>query len=216
MSDIVVITESADDTFDADSIANVVTDGAMGLSTNIIRLHVLNELPIFKDCEAYHKCKDAGECTVADGLQKVLADLRKCDVAVFSMPLNGSDVTPSMKILLNRMTSFIDKYGKNTLTKTPKAILVISTHDGMDAAKNCSADHLHFINSLGFTTLAAIYYSDCNGKYKLADNRMIHESALSIGKALRNNYRSEKDRKAEILKIPKIDTEEFFIENFLE
>lgn len=83
-------------------------------------------------------------------------------------------------------------------------------------ARNCSAAQLHYVNSLGFKTVARIFYSDCKGKYKLSENKKIHECAIAVGKSLRNNYRSEKDRKAEISKIPYINTEEFCIESFIE
>lgn len=80
----------------------------------------------------------------------------------------------------------------------------------------CTSDRMHFLNSLGFPTFAAAYYSDCGGKYRLSGNRAVYDCAISLGKALRNTYRSEKDRKAEVCKIHPIDTEEFLLKRYIE
>lgn len=89
-------------------IADSITDGAMGLSTNIIKLYVLDELAIIKDCEPAHKCKITGECSVMDDINRILKDIRGCDLLILSIPLEGTEMSKSMKILLNRLTSLID------------------------------------------------------------------------------------------------------------
>lgn len=93
---------------------------------------------------------------------------------------------------------------------------MVSAAEGIDTAKNHSADRVHYIRSLGFDTVAVLYYSDCNGRYKLSDNKAIHDCAIAIGKSLRNNYRSEDDRKAEVGKISVTDSEEFILVNNIE
>lgn len=92
----------------------------MGLSTNVIKLYVLDDLSIIKDCEPQRKCKSQGRCSVQDDIYRILTDLLDCDMLIISIPLEETHVSRQMNILFNRMTALIDQDGRNVLRKNPK------------------------------------------------------------------------------------------------
>ena len=76
MAKVVAVISSGREESDAESIVNAILDGAMGLSTNVIKLYDIQKLRNVNGCKGCHMCKSSGICVISDDIADIINDIR--------------------------------------------------------------------------------------------------------------------------------------------
>lgn len=108
MAKVVAVISSGREESDAESIVNAILDGAMGLSTNVIKLYDIQKLRNVNGCKGCHMCKSSGICVISDDIADIINDIREADCVIFSTPVYFSGPSAQFKMLEDRMFSLID------------------------------------------------------------------------------------------------------------
>ena len=164
---------------DADAIVNSVLDGAMGLSTNIIKLYKLQTMKDLKGCDGCLKCKADNRCRLDDDLTTVLSDIRDADCAVLSTPVVFNGPCAQYKMLEDRMISYLDENDKPVFNGK-NAVLVVTCSKEDEGRKVADALTYNLVR-LGFTVCDTIVYSDREGKAPASENTELLLEAKRIG-----------------------------------
>lgn len=124
MGKIVAILSSPRQKGNSFDIVNAILDGAMGLSTNVIKLHRLDNLRSFHGCRACMGCKKSNACVQQDDVSQILEDMMDADCVIFSTPVYFGSPNAQYKVLEDRMFSFIHGDGSKAMTgkDVPKAL----------------------------------------------------------------------------------------------
>ena len=172
MSNIEAIVSSPRGNGNTGTLVNAILDGAMGLSTNIIKY--------------YGKCRSEGRCVQNDGLTDILDNLAKADVAIFSTPVYFNGPSSQFKTLIDRMYSFYVQGDANPL-KGKKAILVVSGSAPAGVVSSVGESIAAVLGSIGFDVYEIIAYSDEGGSKSAKDDHELLKRMNGIGLNLRNN-----------------------------
>lgn len=167
-------------------IVAAMTDGAMGLSTNEICIHHLDNLRLVHGCRACNKCKISGKCVQNDDISPILEDIRTADIIIASTPLYFGHASSQYRMLEDRLYCFYGSDGRNILDSEKKVSVVVTCSGDVDDAKRCAADIEGVYKSLGFESLGNIIYSDNGGKNPVLKNSEIYKKAYAIGLLMRN------------------------------
>jgi len=186
MSNIEAIVSSPRDKGNTGTLVNAILDGAMGLSTNIIKYYGLSNIRSFYGCDACGKCKSEGKCVQNDGLTDILNDLVKADVAIFSTPVYFNGPSAQFKTLIDRMYSFYVQGDANPV-KGKKAILVVSGSAPVGVVTSVGEGIAAVLGSVGFDVYEIIAYSDEGGSKSARDDHELLKRMNEIGLNLRNN-----------------------------
>ena len=116
MGKIVAILSSPRQKGNSFDIVNAILDGAMGLSTNVIKLHRLDNLRSFHGCRACMGCKKSNACVQQDDVSQILEDMMDADCVIFSTPVYFGSPNAQYKVLEDRMFSFIHGDGSKAMT----------------------------------------------------------------------------------------------------
>lgn len=127
MSKIVAVVASPIVDGNSDTIVSAVTDGAMGLSTNIIELFRLDKFRTLRGCSACNDCKKTGRCIHNDEIQDILDAIRDADVVIMSTPVYFNEVASQYKVLEDRMYSFYNNDASHNITAGKKAVIVVTS-----------------------------------------------------------------------------------------
>ena len=186
MSNIEAIVSSPRDKGNTGTLVNAILDGAMGLSTNIIKYYGLSNVRSFYGCDACGKCKGEGKCVQNDGLTDILNDLVKADVAIFSTPVYFNGPSAQFKTLIDRMYSFYVQ-GDASPVKGKRAILVVSGSAPVGAVTSVGEGIAAVLGSVGYDVYEIIAYSDEGGSKSAKDDHELLKRMNEIGLSLRNN-----------------------------
>ena len=181
MSKIVAVVCSPQTDESSSRITDAFLDGAMGLSTNIINLHVLSKYKAMQDCRRCDSCKAKKACIIDDDLTKVLEDMDDADCVVFSTPVYFNGACGLYKFLEDRMYSFLDEKGKSDIG-SKKAVLITTgdrSCNDLDAVSERLSKNLE---AFGFDMMGSITYSDSDNGI---DNEVL-KRAKKMGTTLRN------------------------------
>jgi len=186
VSNIEAIVSSPRDKGNTGTLVNAILDGAMGLSTNIIRYYGLSNIRSFYGCDACGKCRSEGKCVQNDGLTDILNNLAKADVAIFSTPVYFNGPSSQFKTLIDRMYSFYVQGDANPV-KGKKAILVVSGSAPAGVVSSVGESIAAVLGSVGFDVYEIIAYSDEGGSKSAKDDHELLKRMNDIGLNLRNN-----------------------------
>ena len=188
MSKVVAIVSSPRAKGSSAALVDIVIDGAMGLSTNIIVLHSLHTM-LIHGCNACGLCKIKGGCTMEDEMTKVLGDIKDADGLIISTPVYFNGPCAQYKMFEDRLFSFMAADGSVTLPPGKKAVIIVTCGgptEEAEAVYNHLADTMKFF---GVEVIGKIVYSDENGKNPASGNDKIMSDAKELGKLFRTNYR---------------------------
>lgn len=185
MSNIVTIVSSPRPESNSGAIANAILDGAMGLSTNIIKYYNLNSARNFSGCDACGECKKNGACAIHDGLTEVLKDLVSADIIIFSTPVYFNGPSSQFKTLLDRMYSFVVKGDENPI-RGKKTILILTGAAPVEAISKVADDLRSVLVSAGFDVGEPIAYSTQGDSRHVTDDMEFLDKMRSIGLDFRN------------------------------
>ena len=189
MGKIVAIVSSPRVGGNSNAIVDAITDGAMGLSTNVIKLYRLDALRNVHGCKACMGCKTKGSCVQQDDLTPVLEDIRDADCVIFSSPNYFGETNAQYKLLQDRMYSFFGPEG-STLPKGKSAIVVMTGGGPEEYIKPAADKMADIIKGIGFEIAEVVVYSDQSGKSLAKDNREFLHKMKELGMRFRNNWPS--------------------------
>lgn len=184
MSNILIIQSSPRSSGNSGKIIASLTNGAMGLSTNIIDLVHLNNLRFVNGCQACDKCKTTNSCVLVDDLTPILESISLAESVVISTPIYFDTASSIYKRLEDRMYCFLDKDGKSTIPAGKKLAIIVTCSSGNNVAE-AEAERIRkvFVDTFKFNLVGKIVfaYTGDDGVEKNAD---ILNQAVSIGKKL--------------------------------
>ena len=185
MGKIVAILASPRQRGNSFSIVDSILDGAMGLSTNVIKLHRLDNLRSFHGCRACNACKKSGSCVQQDDISEVLEDMADADCVIFSTPVYFGAPNAQYKTLEDRMYSFIGKDGKKAMAG--KNAIVVTTLGAPVEMGKPVADHMsHVLEAVGFDVIEKVVYSDDGGKSPASEDLELMKKMKALGLNFRN------------------------------
>ena len=160
MSNIVAIFSSPRAEGNSCTIGRAVLDGAMGLSSNIIKVHRLNSLYSIRGCQNCDKCVMKSECYIEDDLKPVLTDIARCDSLVINLPMYFNGPCAQFKVLLDRLYSHMTPDLKPRFPG--KKLVMVITHDDPESDDMAALleEQLKsvFVDKLGYDVIGVINY----------------------------------------------------------
>jgi len=185
MSNVVAILASPRKDGNSSTIANAILDGAMGLSTNVIKIHHLNKLSYVRGCQDCLGCKKTGKCVTMDDLSEVLTDLRNADAIIIATPLYFGQPAAQYRMLEDRLYSFLNADFTSNMEPGKRVVTVVTY--GSDAkSANDVADAIEklFIGTFKSVSLGKIVYSCKGSKNTALNDAAILKTARDLGYAL--------------------------------
>ena len=167
---------SSDD--NADFITNRIIDGAMNLSTNIIKLHYVQKLHEVFPCAGHGKCASGKRCPIDDEFADWRDEIRDSDVIILGATLEGG--RPSVKF--DRVMTRLINQAVDLRLDGKKAILVIA---GDPSDSPLFVRQKDSLVHAGMQIAAEIMYVGTSAK----DDPAIIDRAHDIGSGLRTNWR---------------------------
>ncbi len=184
MGHIVAILGSPRKDGNSSTIAYSAVDGAMGLSTNLIDIHELNQLNCVRGCQACEKCKQAGICVVRDDLSKTLADVKAADAVIVAVPLYFGHASSQYRQFEDRLYGFIDAKGKSVLPEGKKLIVIVTYGGAKDQAEKVADDiETVFVRCFKCRPCGRIIYQG-NDKDQAKNDPKVLKEARDLGFAL--------------------------------
>jgi multimeric flavodoxin WrbA len=168
-----------------ETIVNAITDGAMGLSPNVLDIINLNSLRFTNGCQACMGCKPAGACVTKDDMQPVLGLIKEADSVVVATPVYFGHSSSQYRMFEDRLYCFIGKDGSSLLPKGKKLVTVV-TCGGDTAAAEAVADDMEkvFVNCFAFKPVGRIVLADRGSGQDAENNDELLEKARLLGKKL--------------------------------
>lgn len=186
MSRIVAVVASPVVGGNSDTILGAVTDGAMGLSTNIIELFRLDKFRILRGCSACDDCKETGRCIHNDEIQDLLDAIRDADVVIMSAPVYFNEVASQYKVLEDRMYSFYNTDQSHNITKNKKAVIIVTCSKPVEIAEKVADRMSRTLEDLGFEVTDRLLFSDEDQTKHAGDDAELMARAKAVGKKFRN------------------------------
>lgn len=186
MSKIVAVVASPIVGGNSDTIVSAVTDGAMGLSTNIIELFRLDKFRSLRGCSACNECKKTGRCIHNDEIQEILDSVREADVVIVSTPVYFNEVASQYKVLEDRMYSFYNKDSSHNITAGKKAVIVVTCSDSVNVADKVADRMGTTLENLGFEVTDKLLFFDEDRTKHANDDADLIARARVVGSKFRN------------------------------
>lgn len=184
MSNIVAVMGSPNSEGNTASAVDAVLNGAMGLSTNIIKYYNLSKLKFIHGCRHCHHCVYTGKCDLEDDISPVLEDLRKADTILFATPIYFGMPTAQFVVVLDRMYSFLSIDRKTSSLSGKNAIILVSCNEINDNNLRMLETLVNAIEDFGMTVTDRLIYSDNNGSEMFNSNSKGITKAYEVGKKL--------------------------------
>ena len=150
MGKIVAVLASPRTKGNSSAIVDAIMDGAMGLSTNVMKLHRLDNLRSIHGCRSCNACKSKGHCVQSDDITEILEDISNADCVIFSTPVYFGSPNAQYKILEDRMYSFLKADMSSILEKGKKAIVVVTCSGPVEEAMPIADKMYGVLSSIGF------------------------------------------------------------------
>ena len=186
MSKIVAVVASPVIGGNSDTIVSAVTDGAMGLSTNLIEFFRLDKFRALRGCSACDECKKTGRCIHNDEIQETLDAIRDSDAVIVSTPVYFNEVASQYKVLEDRMYSFYNEDFSHNIAKGKKAVVVVTCSRAMDIAKKVADRMSTTLENLGFEVTDRLLFSNEGHTKHARDDADLMARAKTAGLKFRN------------------------------
>lgn len=179
MAKIVALSGSPDASGNTAGIVNAVLDGAMGLSTNVIKYHNLWKISTYDRGEFILHCHDHKAPLIDGSAEEILADIRTADVLVFGTPVYFDMPTSQFQLVLEYMYSLTSADLRDSALKGKKAIVVVSCTDVDDDSLNVVETVAHSLGRFGIVVVDKMIYGDRSGPFK--DDAAARAKAVAVG-----------------------------------
>ena len=167
------------------TLANAITDGAMGHSTNMLEIVNLNTLRFLNGCQACMGCKITGSCVIKDDLLPLLKLVKESDSIVVATPVYFGHASAQYRMFEDRLFSFIEDDGSSTLSSGKKLVTIVTCGEDTEIAE-AIADEIEdlFTEFFSFKPVGKIVLTDNGSKYAAKENDELLEYAKQLGKKL--------------------------------
>ncbi len=182
MSNIVAVMGSPNSEGNTASAVDAVLNGAMGLSTNIIKYHNISKMAFIHGCRHCHHCVYTGDCDVEDDLSPTLKDIGKADVLVFATPVYFNMPTAQFKLVLDRMYSFLSVDRKTSSLAGKYAVIIVACSEYNERTKAMVENLTDAIKDFGIIVTDKLVYSDMNGTEVFKTNTNAIKRSYEVGK----------------------------------
>lgn len=186
MGKIVAIVSSPRVKGNSNAIVDAITDGAMGLSTNIIKLHRLDRIKVLHGCKGCMNCKVKGFCIQDDEISDIITDIKSAQHIIISTPVYFDGACSQFKTFLDRMFSLLGTDGSTTLPEGITLTLVVTCSGPEEVAQYVAKKISTIMTTLGFKQQNIITYSDRAGTRHAKDDDEIMKRAKDLGRTFRN------------------------------
>lgn len=185
MSKILAIIASPRKGGNCETIVNAITDGAMGLSPNVLDIINLNSLRFTSGCQACMGCKLTGACVTKDDLQPILNLIKEADSLIVATPVYFGHSSSQYRMLEDRLYCFIDKDGSGLLPKGKRLVTVVTCGDDAETAESV-ADSIEevLVGLFSFRPTGRIVLTDKGSKSTAENSDELLEKARALGKML--------------------------------
>ena len=185
MSKILAVIASPRKVGNCETIVNAITDGAMGLSPNVLDIIKLNDLRFTNGCQACMGCKLTGSCVTKDDMLPILNLVKQADSVIIATPVYFGHASSQYRMFEDRLYSFIEKDGSSLLPKGKKLVTVVTCGGDTRAAETVADDiEKIFVNYFSFVKVGRIVLSDKGSKNAAEKNDELLEKARLLGKKL--------------------------------
>ncbi|MCL2148441.1 MAG: flavodoxin family protein [Methanomassiliicoccaceae archaeon] len=185
MSKILAIVASPRKDGNCMAIVNAITDGAMGLSPNVLDIIDLNALRFTNGCQACMGCKLTGSCVTKDDLLPILGLVRDADSLIVATPVYFGHSSSQYRMLEDRLYSFIDKDGSSLLPKGKKLVTVVTCGGDSKAAEAVAGEiERVYADYFSFRPVGRIVLADKGSKHAAENNDALMDEARALGKKL--------------------------------
>ena len=194
MSKIVAVMGSANNNGNTAAAVDAILDGAMGLSTNVIRYHNLGKLNSVKAFD-FGALYGKGLETIQDSdLKAILEDISSADAVLFATPLYFNFPTPQFTMILDSLACL----GKSPLYGKKAVVLV--TCEKVDTYSNGALDCLvNAIESLGMCVVSKMIFSTHGGQQQFRENPVAMDKAVKVGAKFSKTFDVEPDSEVIVL-----------------
>ena len=166
-----------------DRLVQAVLDGAKEAGYEIKKYN-LNEMN-YSGCQACNYCKSHEKCRLEDDLSELLEDITKADAVVFGSPIYFYLFTGQLKLMEDRMYSFIDPEFNSRLAPGKKAVIVTSQgNPDLAAFEKVASEFVGILELLGFEVAEIIRMADGNAPDAVLEKKDLLDKAKSVGTAL--------------------------------
>lgn len=179
MAKIVALIGSPNASGNTASAVNAVLDGAMGLSTNVIRCHNLWKISTYDHGEFILHCHDPKVPLIDEKAMDILEDIHTADVLIFGTPVYFDMPTSQFQLILEYMYSLTSVDFEESSLEGKKAIVIVSCTDIDKDSLNVVETVAHSLGRFGLTVVNKMIYEDRNGPF--ADNADARAKAMAVG-----------------------------------
>lgn len=121
-----------------ESITAKIIEGAQAAGKEV-RIHRLNDMTDYKQCQNCECCKQDGQCILEDDLNKVIEDIRDCESLIICTSISFNEVNGLFKMMQDRMYCFLDVNASTILPKGKKLATVVTAGLDSGSAERVSA-----------------------------------------------------------------------------
>lgn len=200
MAKIVALIGSPNASGNTASMVNAILDGAMGLSTNVIKYHNLWKISTYDRGEFILHCHDRKAPPIDDDAEEILDDIRTADVIVFGTPVYFDMPTSQFQLVLEYMYSLTSADFSESSLEGKKAIVAVSCSEIDKDSLNVVDTIAHSLGRFGMVVVDKMIYQDRDGPFK--KNAEAREKALSVGS--RFNRTTDVVPETEILRLDRV------------
>lgn len=179
MAKIVALVGSPNVSGNTAAIVNSVLDGAMGLSTNVIKYHNLWKITTFDRGEFILHCHDKKHPVIDESAQEILEDIRTADVLIFGTPVYFDMPTSQFQLILEYMYSMISTDFNDSELAGKKAVVVVSCTEIDRDSLNVVDTVAHSLGRFGIEVVDKMIYEDWKGPFK--DDAEARRKAKAVG-----------------------------------
>lgn len=163
-------------------VVDAILDGAMGLSTNIIKLYHLGKLNYVHGCSHCLRCCEAKKCVQADDLEAVLLDIHSADMVIFATPMYFNMPTAQFKMVLDRMYADMSVDRSSSKLAGKKAIVAVTCGQNDSYAVQMINLLSNALESFGFDITDKMVFSDECGTRRFSGDKEAYRLACEVGK----------------------------------
>ena len=194
MSKIVAIMGSTNSKGDTASAVDAILDGAMGLSTNVIKYHSVGKLRLTAGCDYSRLSVDK---VIDSDLKAVLDDIGSADAVIFATPLYFNFPTAQFMTVLHGLSYF----GSDGTSKLAgKKAIVLITCDRMDSLSNSVLENMvSALETMGMIVVSRMIFSNHAGSQKFIDNKAAIDKAVKVGAKFYKTFDVEPDTEVVVL-----------------
>lgn len=167
------------------AVVDAILNGAMGLSTNLIKYHNLGKLNYAQGCRMLHKCGGPEGCIIRDDITPILKDVLTADTVILATPVMFNLPSAQFKMVFDRFYGFIaGKPKEKSLIYGKQCIIVLVS----DSLSDYNFELLEILaksaDTFGLNVISKIIYSDDGGRLSFRDDKIAVQRAFKIGSDL--------------------------------